>query len=198
MRNLSFLLVIVPVAVAACSSSSTGAGPGGSSGSLDCTYLESSNNCWKTTFAAASSCLPPAGAQGVLSADNKTCTYSTGQVVTFDQALSLPLPQQPQPTFNFTMSKNGADCFRFQEPSSQEFSMKTSGGTAQDNGAGGVLTLTCPDTSSYSSSNGLALLSCEGGLADLPGTTWSSGPTSVTFGLIGVGPTASTVIDCAR
>ena len=39
---------------------------------LDCAWL-ASNNCWKTTVAAAASCVPPASETGVLSADGTAC-----------------------------------------------------------------------------------------------------------------------------
>ena len=99
----SFAAVGLALGTVVFGSSGCGGGSsGGSSASLDCAYL-ASDNCWKTTAAAASSCLPAESEIGMLSADGSTCTFATGDVVTFTPALVLPLPTATTPTWNFTV-----------------------------------------------------------------------------------------------
>jgi len=177
-------------------------GCGGGSGSdmkLDCAYL-GSDNCWKTTATAATSCLPADGTTGVLSGDNTSCTYASGQLVTFAAALVLPLPSQFE-DWNFTVTTNGQPCLHYEE-SSSGFEMTVGG---QDTvaemlfGAGG-LELTCPDGTTFSNANALSLLDCPGSsFGDLPGNTTSSSDTSVQFALFNTGaPDPLTVFDCSR
>jgi hypothetical protein len=190
---LAALAAVAP----ACSSSSSGSGGssgggsgGGPGGTLDCAWL-SSDNCWKTTAAAAQSCLPASTEMGTLSADNKTCTYASGATVTFDTALTLPLPADPsQVTWNFTVTKNGQSCFVFHQQNNQNnISMTTSAGTASV-AVGADYTVSCPGGASYSasSSNVLSLLSCDAGvLGGFPGTTYESTATSVWLSMLGAG-----------
>ena len=79
--------LVLSVVLAACSSSS-------SNNNLTCQYL-GGDNCFKVTASAAASCLPASTETGTFSADHSTCTYATGDVVTFTPPLTLPLPQQP-------------------------------------------------------------------------------------------------------
>ena len=156
--------------------------------SLDCAWLEG-DNCWKTTLSGATSCLPAAGDTGVLAADGRTCTYASGHVVTFDEPLVLPLPIDGDVQFRFTVTAGGQACMRFVETENamtltvgdQIFEEQTTGGTN--------MRITCPDGSSYSNDNALDLLECRGdffsSLAIMPGTSWGSGNTSVSFGLLG-------------
>jgi hypothetical protein len=175
-----------------------GCGGGGSSKNLDCAYL-AGDNCWKTTAAQAVSCLPASGTTGTLSTDNASCTYTTGQTITFTPALALPLPD-PFKAWNFTVTTNGQACLHYQE-SSGGFDLSAGADTVSEMLAGSSgIELACPDGSTYSNSNALALLSCPGGtFGDLPGNTTSSSSTSVRFGLINTGsPSSITVFDCSR
>lgn len=172
------------LALLACGGSSSS--PGGPP--LDCAWLAGSANCWKSTGAAASGCLPASSATGKLSADLKSCTFTTGQVVTFDPALTLPLPQNP--SFNFSVTSGGAACFAFVQPDQKDFSETTSAGTVSVSAGGASEIVTCPDGSSASASVQQALqdLSCDAGaFGGLPGTSWSSSSTSVSFSLLGAG-----------
>jgi hypothetical protein len=188
--------------IAICAAALSAASCGGSSGaSLDCAYL-ASNNCYKTTLAAAASCLPPSSAQGVLSSDNTSCSLSTGQTVTFDSALTLPLPNNP--TLAFTVKNGGTQCARVQYVPNSSFSLTTSAGaTSETTTAQGSLTLTCPDGKSYSN-NALALLQCIGdagqGLTSFPGVEYSSTSTSIQVTLFGAGTTDGTqaIFSCSK
>jgi hypothetical protein len=177
-----------------------GGGGGGGGDTLTCAYL-AGDSCWKTTAAKATSCLPAAGTTGVLSADNASCTYATGQVVTFTPALTLPLPQGSS-DWNFTVTTNGAPCLRYTE-SASGFELTAGGALVSEaTGGGGGLELTCPDGTTYANANPLSLLSCPGAsLGDLPGNTSSSTATSINFGLLNASATSTDVINvfaCSR
>ncbi|HEY8090151.1 MAG TPA: hypothetical protein VIF09_19955 [Polyangiaceae bacterium] len=188
----------VAVLVVACGGAGSGSNGGGS---LDCGWL-GSDNCWKVTASAAVSCLPAASASGTLSPDGQTCTFTTGQVVTFNPALTLPLPQNP--TFNFTVASGGQTCFAFQQPNQQTFVMTSSAGTTTVNAsAASTYSVSCPGGAQYTSTDPLALLGCDAGFfGGLPGTSFSSTSTSVSFMVIGTGGDGGTgttpIFDCQR
>jgi len=192
MRRLPILVGVC--AIASCSSSGSSEG---SSASLDCNWLGKEDNCYKTTVAAATACLPAMGESGTLSQDNRTCTYASGIVVTFDQALVLPIPNQA--IWNFTVARQGQNCLRYEEPSDSSFRVTTSAGTFGESVTGLGLTVTCPDGTSFSNSNGLDLLSCDGGfLGGLPGNASSGSDTTAVFSLIGTSGGATPVFDCRK
>jgi hypothetical protein len=171
-----------------------GCGGGGSAqggGSLDCAYLASADNCWKTTASAATSCLPDPSETGTLSADGKTCTYASGEVVTFTPPLVLPLPTNGSANWNFTVTTaSGATCLAFQDSSSGGLTLTVQGQTVKETNPGGLsVGLTCPDGTSHTNSNGLSLLNCgaDGGYISLPGDSLSSTDTAVFFSLLSTG-----------
>jgi hypothetical protein len=183
---------------AGCGGGSSSSGP---SGNLTCGYL-ASDNCWKTTASAATSCLPSSSDTGTLSADGKTCSYATGNVVTFTSALVFPIPDNPSWNFTVTAS-DGTPCLSYQETPNGPFTLMVQGQTVKETQPGGLgLGLTCPDGTTYSTSNGLSLLSCgDGGfLGGLPGSGWSSSGGEVSFGLLGTSTTSSDelmIFDCS-
>jgi hypothetical protein len=199
----SFL--VVGLAVGTVVSGSAGCGGGSSSGSnasLDCAYL-ASDNCWKTTAAAATSCLPPDSETGVLSADGSTCTYASGDVVTFTPPLVLPLPSTPTPTWNFTVKTgSGASCLAYQDDGNGALTLTVQGQTVKETTPGGLsIALSCPDGKTYSNPNAFSILSCpDAGLLDsLPGAGWSSSATSVSLSLTATTTATSfgeTVFNC--
>lgn len=194
MRIVSIVLAMVAVGFG-CSS-----GGGGSSATLDCAWL-AGDNCWKTTADEALTCLPPATETGVLSADNKTCTYASGAQVTFTPALVLPVPLSDAP-WNVTITKGGVDCLHFENPNGG-FKLVVSGHTVTEGRSGATgLAVTCPDGTKYTNANALDLLNCgaDGGLsiAGFPGNTWSSTSTSVSLGLIGTTNDSLPLFDCQR
>jgi hypothetical protein len=192
--RVASLAAAAALSLVACGGSSS------STGGLTCAWLAGSSNCWRSTAAAASGCLPASSDTGKLSADLKTCTYTTGQVVTFNPPLTLPLPQNP--TFDFGITSGGKACFSFQQPSQTSFSQTTSAGTSSVNASTGSEVISCPNGSSVSADEQQALqdLSCDGGVfGGLPGTEWTSTSTSVSFTLLGAGMGGSVpVLTCSK
>ena len=154
------------------------------------------------TASAATSCLPSSSDTGVLSADGKTCTYASGNVVTFTPALTLPLGDSPSWNFSVTAS-DGTACLSYQETANGPFTLTVHGQTVKEAQSGQLgLGLTCPDGTTYSNSNALSLLSCgDGGfLGALPGSAWSNSDSAVSFGLLSTSTTSSDelqIFDCA-
>jgi hypothetical protein len=186
------------IALVACSSD--GSSSGGSGGSLDCGWL-ASDNCWKTT--AAVGCFDMKGdAPGTLSADNKTCTYANGKVVTFEQPLVLPIPTGA--TWSFTVTANGQQCLTFKKPNNDTMELTTSAGTVNETNSSVGLTVTCPNGTSYNAppATELSLFKCDGGLLSFPGSEWSSSSagtsTTVDFSLVGTRGDTSLVFTCQR
>lgn len=169
----------------------------GGGNDLDCAYLASADNCFKTTASAAASCLPPEGARGVLAPDHASCTYATGQVITFTPPLVLPLDFDAP--WSFTVTTNGEPCLSYSDDD-DGFVLTVGGETVSETVSGRSLELSCPDGTSFSNDNALELLSCPGdNFGDLPGNTSSSSSSSVQFGLINTGlPTTLTVFDCGQ
>jgi hypothetical protein len=184
-----------------------GAGCGGGSsaaqvgGTLTCDYLASADNCWKTTASAATSCLPDPSETGTLSADGKTCTYASGEVVTFTPPLVLPLPTNGTMTWNFTVTTaSGATCLALQDSGTGGITLTVQGQTVKETNPGGLsVSLSCPGGTTYTNSNGLSLLNCgDGGYVALPGDAWSNTGTAVSFSLVSTGSSTfgQPVFDC--
>ncbi len=181
-----------------------GTGCGGSAASLDCNYL-ASDNCWKTTASAATICLPASSEVGTLSADGKTCTYASGDVVTFAQPLVLPLSGPMDWDFTVTTAR-GAQCLAYLDEGGGIRTLTVQGQTVKETtpetapGQLGIA-LTCPDGTTYSISNGFNLLGCpDAGLSgSLPGYSLSSTDTVVTLSLIGTAASSNAgevVLNC--
>jgi hypothetical protein len=168
---------------------SSGGGAGGTSDggltpTLDCAWL-GGNNCWKTTATAATSCLPPATETGVLSADGRTCTYASGAVVTFAAPVVLPLSGNE--TWDFTIANGGQTCLHYVDDN-MSFQLTVAGQTVSEAYTTSLgIGITCPDGTTYTSTNALGLLSCNpdgGGFGGLPGNATSWTDTSLVFGLV--------------
>jgi hypothetical protein len=168
---------------------------GAAKGQLDCNWL-ATNNCWKTTFAAATSCLPNSNEIGTLSADGLTCTYASGAVVTFDNPVVLPVPNGTQ--WKFTISNAGQQCFRFEQPTDKSSKLTTSAGTVTQSSSGLTFDISCPNGSAYEAGNGLQLLSCPNGLTGMPGVIWSDTSMSLSFGVLGTGSAQGQVFSCRK
>jgi len=167
------------------------AGCGGESAPLDCAWL-AGDNCWKTTASMAASCLPPQTEQGVLSADNRRCDYASGVSVAFKSPLQLPLPDDP--LWNFTVTgADGQTCMQFEKVSSGGFTLDVGGQTYEEGLSSAGLTATCPDGSRYvlPLAKVKEILDCPGSFGGLPGQSWSSSTTGVSFSLIGTSSTSS-------
>ena len=194
--SVAVVVIVSAVGFGACGGSS-----GGASSSLDCAYL-ASDNCWKTTAAMASSCLPPMSETGVLSADGSTCTYASGDVVTFTPPLAFPLPDMPK--WNFTVKTGtGAPCLGYIDDGDGGITLTVQGQTVKETPQAPLgLTLQCPDGTRYANSNAFTLFSCpDAGLLDgLPGAGWSFDATSVSLSLSAAGASSSSepVFSCRK
>jgi hypothetical protein len=146
-------------------------------GMLTCKWVLEPN-CWKSTLAAAESCLPPFDpnnpSPGHLSADLSQCTFPTGQTVAFSGELGVA------PSFSVT-SDGGAPCLSMDQLPAG-FTITTAAGTvgvSVDDPTlpvfGQVLTVTCPDGTSLSASY-LQLVDC--GNSVTPGKVTSTGTSS--------------------
>jgi hypothetical protein len=165
---------------------SSGSGGGGGA-ALDCAWL-ASDNCWKTTAAQATSCLPPSGESGVFDSTHKTCTYASGAVITFDSALTLPVSSagSSDTVWKFTVTNGGQPCLRYVSDTNGNITLVVAGQTFTEGSDGPLgIRVTCPDGTAYANANALDLLSCDSGFfGGLPGDAWSSSDTSVSFSLI--------------
>lgn len=191
--SFAILLAIISLGI---DCSSGGDGSNSSSASLDCAWL-AGNNCWKSTLSQAESCLPPKSETGTLSADMKTCTYVSGAVVTFDSALVLPAPDDL--IWSFTVTSGGQPCLRYQDTSGSAFSLTINGQTFTESAEGLALAVTCPDHTTFSSSNPLELFSCPadgGAFGGLPGKAWFDTSTSISFSFIGTALGSATIFSC--
>jgi hypothetical protein len=167
---------------------------------LDCEWL-ASDNCWKTTVAAAAGCLPSPSESGVLSADNKTCTYASGAKVTFTPALILPVTSS-QMSWNFTISRDGVDCLHYEAtPTTQKVAVGDDTVTYEAMRALGI-SVTCPDGDSYSSANAVPLVQCGADMGalfgGLPGWSQTSSGFSVSFALLGTSERSTTLVNCSK
>jgi len=184
----------IAVGAFACGNGNSSASGGNA---LTCSWLDGSN-CFKTTIAAAMSCLPAPDAQGTLSADGKTCSYSDGHLVTFDQPVTLP-PTDAE-LGNFTITDDGVACFGWAEPSTGNFTVKTSAGTFSQTTTGAVISMVCPDGTTWSTSGpsaDLALISCDGGANENPGLGSLSSASSVSVLLDGTGSGELALFNCS-
>jgi hypothetical protein len=124
---------------------------------------------------------------GVLSTDGSTCTYATGEVVTFTPPLVLPLPDMPK--WNFTVrDSSGEPCLSYIDDANGGITLTVRGQTVKETPQGALgLKLSCPDGTSFANSNAFTIFSCPdaGLLGDLPGAGWSYDATSVSLTLSG-------------
>ena len=188
----------IAVVAFACGGGGSSGGNGNGGNALTCSWLDGSN-CFKTTIAAAMSCLPGPSTQGTLSADGKTCSYSDGHVVTFDQPVTLP-PTDAQ-LGNFTITDHGAACLDWAQASTGNFTVKTSAGTFTQTSKGVVISMVCPDGTTWSTSgpsDDLALISCDGGADENPGLGSASSANSVSVLLDGTGAGELALFDCSK
>jgi hypothetical protein len=163
--------------------SDSGAGTDGTTGTLDCAWL-ASDNCLKANFVDGMACVAPTTETGVLSADNKTCTYPSGVTITFDSPLQLPLPTDAPPAWHFAISEEGTECLRYDSADNDNFKLVVYGDAVTQTlprPPGTTLTITCPDGDAYSTSNALSLLSCDP--SGLISEGWGGGDTGANLDL---------------
>jgi len=178
------------------------AGCGGDSGSsfdgeeIGCDWF-AGDNCWKSTLAAASDCLPADGADGILSADGTSCTFEDGTEVIFNNPYDSEALDNDDYLWDFELRSNDSLCLAYREPSGSSMEITTAEGVFSES-AIFSMEITCPDGSQYKVSNAMSLMDCEGGLGDLPGTSYSWQENSVSFGLLGGSDGSTSLFWCTR
>ena len=175
--------VVVLVLATACSTTPE---PGVAS-PLDCAWL-AGDNCWKTTLAVAESCAPTTGTVGTLSADQTTCTYTDGHVVTSSTSLLATGSSR-----DVTLTYNGQTCIQYAPEM-----ITTAAGTIALSGDSTSFTLTCPDGSAYTTTIS-ALLACrtDAGDTNLPViATASAGVAEESFSIDGTDVGELEIYDC--
>jgi hypothetical protein len=193
-----FLVIgFLGVLAAGCDSSSDEDDTGLSGDPLDCAWL-ASNNCWKTTVAAAAGCVPPESEAGVLSADGSACVYTSGASVAFHDPVVLPVDLDAETNWNFTQSRAGAPCVTFNGVEGEAQVLTVQGLTYREETVGFGLQVTCPDGSQFATGNAFALLECSNFFEDAPGYAWGSTDASVSFSLIHGAAGDVGVFNCAR
>jgi hypothetical protein len=189
--RLFLIASCVVVGATGCGGSSSGGGPE----TLTCDWLAGPTNCWTNVALTATTCLPPDTDQGILNANNSTCTYATGEVVTFTPPLVLPASTDT--AWNFTIADaNGQSCLRYQDANTA-LTLVVSGQTVSETAYGSMgIRITCPNGTSVQTANALNLLSCPNAFDVLPGIGWSSTDTFVSTTLTGTGNTSLALFDC--
>jgi hypothetical protein len=162
---------------------------------LDCAWL-ASNNCWKTTVAAAASCVPDPSTRGTLSADGTTCTYASGTTVDFATPVVLPIDSEPP--WHFTVTTAGQQCLTYDADPNSDLALNVQGMSISEKSAGLSLQITCPDGSQYAAPNAFDLLQCDDFFTDAPGNEDSGTDTSVSLGLLDGTSMPLQVFDCER
>jgi len=164
---------------------------------LDCAWL-ASDNCWKTTVAAAASCLPPVEEHGTFSADGGSCTYASGTTVTFDTEVKLPLPDDASETWDFSLGQGANECLHYSSDASGANTLTVQGMTYSEDVIGVGLQVLCPDGTKYAAQNAFELLNCPNFFKNAPGFSDSSSDLAVNFALLtGTGSTLG-VFDCQK
>jgi len=194
-----FLIVgCIALPAVGCGSGSGSAGTG-----LTCDWLASDANCWKNTLLMATSCLPAETEMGTFSVDASTCTYASGQIVTFMPKLTLPLPAGADMKWNFTVTGvTGQPCLHYVSTDNGQ-TLTVGNQTVSEALVGLGLSITCPDGTKVGTSNGLSIFQCgadSGAAGGIPGVAWSSSgsapPYYVSAGLVGGGDMSVSVFNC--
>jgi hypothetical protein len=161
-----------------------------------CSFLADRNNCYVSLLAAVDDCLTDANGDGggvsvsgTLSADGASCTYASGRAVSFvGDARQYDASKTAQ---DVTVKLGGKTCLHYvSAPKASLTITQPDGRTLRVAVTGAGETITCPDGSQH----GIDGLKLFGGCGDagsifsggLPGTTTSSGGTSVSGGLVGM------------
>jgi hypothetical protein len=105
-------------------------------------------------------------------------------VVTFTPPLTLPVPNTGA-TWNFTVANGTSPCLTYKEGADKGMTLTVMGQTFTEGASGLGIHMTCPDGTSFSTSNALGLLSCPGSnFGGLPGIFWAGTSTNLSVGLI--------------
>ena len=174
-----------------------GDGTGLSGDPLTCDWL-ASNNCWKTTVAAAQSCVPPASETGVLNADGTSCAYASGSSVAFHEPVIVPSDIDDPLNWDFTQSQAGVDCVSLEDyEDGSSLTLTVQGMTYREKYEGFGMQVTCPDGSKFATDDVFDLLECDNFFQDGPG--WASGSSDVSVSLtLSNGADGVQVFSCSR
>jgi hypothetical protein len=110
---------------------------------IDCAWIQSEKDCWGAALKEAAACAPSKGAYGVFANDLKSCTYATGEKITF----ATPFAATGRVEFSST-DRSGAPCATVLQPRTPEgdFYLTTKSGKVKVvMGSNFELTITCPD-----------------------------------------------------
>lgn len=180
-----------------CGDSDEDGGSGLSGDPLTCDWL-ASNNCWKTTVAAAQSCVPPESETGVLSADGTSCAYASGSSVAFQEPVVLPRNFEEPTNWDFIQSQGGVPCVTLEDyEDASSLTLTVQGMTYREKYEGFGMQITCPDGSQFATDDALGLLECENFFGDAPGWASGSSDVSVDFSLSN-GADGVQVFSCSR
>jgi hypothetical protein len=160
--------------------------------SLDCAFLQGPN-CWKTTVAAASSCLPDAADSGAFAANRASCTYAVGAQIVFTDPIPAPPPSNQR--WNFTMLARSAPCIKVEQPEGGNYRITTQAGFVELGPAGGTVVVICPDGTRYQGA-AASLSACPAAPDSVPAIETSSTGSAVSLSLHGAGGGALHVFDC--
>jgi hypothetical protein len=194
MRVTAFFFSLLSSAALVVACATSGSSSGSQAGTLDCNWL-TGPNCYKSTLSPALGCLPDSKATGKLSADGKTCNYASGQVITFDSPVTLPLPSGALVSFTLTTG-GGTQCLKVNQSSTDSFTVTTSAGRFVWTAGGGTASALCPDGSSYAAS-GASLLQaevCASKTTGTPAPSVGTGTGLVEFSFDGTGAASSQLL----
>ena len=161
-----------------------------------CAFLADSNNCYRQLLAAVDDCLAGettdggAVSAGTLAGDGKSCTYSSGRLVTFgSDARQYIAAKAP---LDVTVTVHGKICVHYvSQPQSSLTITQPDGRVLRVVVAGLGETITCPDGSEHGIDAQKIFGGCGGDAGSvlggtLPGTVTGSGGSSVSGSLIGL------------
>lgn len=196
MTRASLLLAVV---LAGCGSEPA---PPRRADALDCTWVESDDNCWRDAVLAIEACLGvPPTPKGVLAADLRSCTYSDGRTITGTEPLFVSDPKTLMRRDFEAKAPGGASCVRFTEQivrgadggggdvTSRDVTILAPTGTLRWQVANGRSRLTCPDGKTYDG-DANDVKDCLSPSRPIPGYAWSSDETEkgkrASFQLLGM------------
>lgn len=160
--------------------------------SLDCAFLQQ-QNCWKTTLAAAATCLPDAGEVGAFAAGRTSCAYRSGAQIVFTDPVPAPPPSNQR--WSFTMLAAGAGCIKVEQPADGNYRVTTQGGTVVLGPSGKDALVICADGSKYQGDSS-SLSACPGGADAVPGAAATSSGSEVSLTFLGAGGGPLRVFNC--
>ena len=147
---------------------------------LTCDILEDEGNCWAEAATALKECLPGDEPVATFAADRKSCSYTDGTRIVFEDA--LPEDTIDLERFAFTIEKNGATCGGFVDHFENRMEL-TGGGETVEAKLFIDFELTCGDGQVYETEFD-TLFECAPGAGPTDG--FDVGPDYVMFSIIAI------------